>query len=742
MKQGTGAKILSLLLAFCMILSCLITFAGCGMFKKELSLYVSPDGDDSAVGNADAPFATLEGARDAIRKLDKSKYKGISVIIRDGDYNVSNLTFTAEDGGTEDCPITYAAEHAGKAVLNGGVTLNPADFTLVTDAAVSARLSDDAREQVRVIDLGKMGITSDDYGKIYTIGTSTTASYYDGDWVGPQYAELFFNNQRMSIARYPNEGWLSTGNIAQAGDSYYTGDDPTYRETDKTWANRRNHKPYVYEISQELTDRLSGWKTFDDVWMYGYWFYDWADASSPVGDFDPEANQLSPKFVSYHGAKVGAPYYFFNVFEELDAPGEWYLDRENALLYLYADADTDFDSADISLSLSCDNIITVDKADWLTFDGLVVKGTRGDAIETTGNHNTVKNCCITSVGGNALIMTGYENLASRNEITRTGQGGILLNGGDSETLTPGNNIAENNLIHDWSEVQLTHHPGVMLTGIGNICRHNEMFNSPHHAIDFEGNNHVIEYNYIHECVLLSNDAGAIYSGRHWDWYGTVIRYNYIAHLGDEKHTPNGIYLDDALSGITVYGNLLVDIPNHCMFLGGGRDIDIRNNIFVMDKNTTSAKAPLRYDARAYDGLNGDWYGDVREGANGMWENLQNSPWQTDVWQKAYPQMARIKLDPDATEDPDFPALPSYSTVSGNLICSRNDYNISPYVEKYGTVENNPKYDPDRVDFNTLFVDPEAENFHLIAGCDVYTQLPDFEDLPIEEMGIQPEEAKK
>ena len=47
------------------------------------------------------------------------------------------------------------------------------------------------------------------------------------------------------------------------------------------------------------------------------------------------------------------------------------------------------------------------------------------------------------------------------------------------------------------------------------------------AIVFGGNEHLIEFNEIHDVCHESNDAGAIYGGRDWTMRGTVIRYNYF-----------------------------------------------------------------------------------------------------------------------------------------------------------------------------------------------------------------------
>lgn len=104
------------------------------------------------------------------------------------------------------------------------------------------------------------------------------------------------------------------------------------------WDNIRNPESDVYGISGKLADRINGWATLDVVWMFGFWKYDWADASTLIGSFDYDKKELSPKFVSMYGTKKGAPYYFFNVFEELDsifnspAEGDYTL-KENSKVF-------------------------------------------------------------------------------------------------------------------------------------------------------------------------------------------------------------------------------------------------------------------------------------------------------------------------------------------------------------------------------------------------------------------------
>ena len=665
--------------------------------RKNADFYVSTKGNDTNDGSFETPFLTIERAKEAVRQLDKSNKKGVTVALMAGDYRVNSLEFTAEDSGTESCPVIWCAYGDGEACLNGGVTLPHEAFRKVTDASVLDRLSADAKEKVVAVDLFPLGVTAEDYGKIYAVGGYNSAARYNGDWVGETWCELFVDDARQTIARYPNgKEYLYTGDVVEEGEGRESASariKPDYEAT-------RNPKPDIYKMDKELSERIKGWKTRENVWMFGYWRYDWADGSTPLGNVDHENLTISPMFASTYGAIKDAPYYFFNVLEELDAPGEWFLDRENGVMYFYPPEDFSDDSA-VELSLSTDNIIK-GEVDYLTFDGLTIKGTRGDAVNLSGKGNAVKNCLIKNVAGNALLLTGYDNLATDNEITHTGKGGVILDGGDRETLTPGNNRAENNWVHDWSEIYETYQPAFTLNGVGNICSHNEMYHSPHEAITYSGNNHLIEYNLIHDVNLLTDDGGAIYSGRRWDWYGTVIRYNLIYDLGSGDHKPVGIYMDDALAGQTIYGNIIVNAPRFGLQLGGGQDLIVHDNIVV------NSNVPISFDDRALSGLSGDeessFYQHYKENGE-VWKLLYDSPWKSEAWQKAYPQYQHYSADFSNIDDPDFVLNPGHCEVTRNVLVSANGSigELADTVYQYSTVENNPCFRLSGL--KDIFVDP-------------------------------------
>ena len=687
--------------------------------------YVSTNGNDENSGTKDSPFLTIEKAVEAVRNTDKAGKNGITVCIEGGEYRVSSLELTKEDSGTEECPVTYRS-YNGEVIINGGITLNTADFKKVKSyPEIAERLSADTQENVVVVDLTKApySLTSDDWGKIYAIGSYHTADNYDGDYTGPLYCELFLDDIRQTVARYPDNEYLYTEEVVKTGLGKES--DGALTEV-KNWHEIRNPEPDIYKVNPELAKKISGWKNLEDVWMFGYWKYDWADASTPVGSFDKDTCELSPRFVSLYGTKTDAPYYFFNVLEELTAEGEWYLDREKGLLCMWEPENKD--NAEIILSLSLNPVIN-SEADYITFDGLTVKGTRSDGVVITGNNNTVQNCLIKNVAGNALVMNGSNNLAYNNEITRTGKGGIIISGGDTETLTPGNSKADNNYIHDWSEIYQTYQPAVTLEGVGNICSHNEMENSPHEAITYKGNNHIIEYNLIHDVCLLSDDAGAIYSGRSWVWYGNVVRYNCIYNVGSENHRPDGIYLDDAVSGHQIYGNLLINIPSNSIHVGGGRDNVITNNIIVNPGNNA-----LRFDDRAREGaLENGWFTHAYVGSGDMWEALYSSPWQSETWQNAFPEYKNCTDDISESDSPAYIPNPA-STFKNNIIINKNMGYGEVYssVWKFSDISENGIYNVDKCD--EIFVDIDNGDYNIKDIDEIRKVAPDFKEIPLDMIG--------
>lgn len=691
----------------------------------DADLYVSPDGSNENDGSLDHPLATIEKARDLVRTMDKTGRTGITVALKAGDYSVKHIEFSAEDGGTESCPVTYRAYGDGGVILNGGRTLDPSLFSSVTDGAVLDRLSADAKQNVVCADLTKLGLTGADWGRLYSVGGYTTASHYDGDTVGPVPCVLYFNGEPQTVARYPDSGTLKVQTVVREGEGKESSTSNHSQRPD--WDGLRNPETTIFTADKKTAARIASYASLDGVWLWTALMYNWADGTSPLKSFDPATRAVEPAYVSVYGAVPGADYYIFNVPEELDSPGEWYLDRESGVVYLYPAGD--MQNAEIMISLSAEDLVTVSGAEHLRFSGLSVRGTRGGGFAVEGNDILITDCVISDVSGVGVRMNGTGNALTDSELAHIGATGVDISGGDRETLTPGGSRVENCLIHDFSEVALTAGPGVNMNGVGNICSHNEFYNAPQQAIFYGGNDMLIEYNLMYDVALLSDDCSAIYSGRRWDCGGSVLRYNAMFDLGDGGHEPNGIYWDDGMSGQTAYGNLIVNCRQNGFLIGGGRDNTVYNNVLI------NCRTPICYDDRARDGaLNEEsWFKHSMEGAD-MQQNLEAMPWRGDVWQKAYPYTAGWKLDYSDTEDPDFISNPANSRIYGNLIVQyagdigRFDESVSRFSE----ISGNAVYKMTAL--KKLFADPKHGDYTLRDGAPVFDGIPDFEQIPLSEIG--------
>ncbi|MEO6181960.1 MAG: right-handed parallel beta-helix repeat-containing protein, partial [Verrucomicrobiota bacterium] len=128
----------------------------------------------------------------------------------------------------------------------------------------------------------------------------------------------------------------------------------------------------------------------------------------------------------------------------------------------------------------------------------------------------------------------------------------------------------------WSKCYV---PAVLMDGVGLRVSHNLIHDHPHCAILFNGNDHLIEFNEIHHIALETGDVGAIYAGRNYTYRGNRMRCNFIHHTGGVGMGSMGIYLDDCVSGAEIFGNIFYKV-HRAAFIGGGRDHQVINNIFV------------------------------------------------------------------------------------------------------------------------------------------------------------------
>ncbi|TDD69827.1 right-handed parallel beta-helix repeat-containing protein [Jiangella aurantiaca] len=84
--------------------------------------YVSPSGSDADQGTEEAPFGTLERARQAVAELAPTMTGDIEVVLRGGTYQLTEpLRLGPADSGTGGYQVSYEAYPGEQPVLSGGI---------------------------------------------------------------------------------------------------------------------------------------------------------------------------------------------------------------------------------------------------------------------------------------------------------------------------------------------------------------------------------------------------------------------------------------------------------------------------------------------------------------------------------------------------------------------------------------------------------------------------------------------
>lgn len=538
--------------------------------SKVNELFVSADASFGGNGTDTAPFSSLDEARDALRELKRKDLLGpgpTTIWISEGVYfRRTTLLLESRDSGTADSPIIYRGFPNEQVRLNGGLIFKVSDAYPVVDQDLRNRFDANVRDSVLEIDLNIFG--DFDFEKLtnYFSGTGT-------DIKAPG-AEVFYNGTPMRLASWPNDGWATIKSL------------PTGRLSGL----------FEYEEPQPST-----WSNISDIKLYGFWRYDWFANYESIKSINTELKHIQTNYIppeNPYGFLEGQRWKAINVLEELDQPGEFYLEKHSGRLFFFPMDDNQ--NSDISISILDTPLLKLDDTEFITFRDVVFENTRGLGIEINkGNNNLVAGCILKNIGTVGIAIggmfadilwqinfntvfsgsTGTNNGVQSCDIYNTGYGGVLLGGGDRLSLTPGGNFAINNQIFNYSRLNETDRPAILLYGVGNHVAHNRIHDGPDLALTFWGNEHVIEYNEIYDVVKKVDDAGAIKTGGDFSQRGTKIRFNYIHDLvGDDSGGRIGVYLDDFQSDTLIFGNVFERV-NRAINIGGGHENVVENNIF-------------------------------------------------------------------------------------------------------------------------------------------------------------------
>jgi hypothetical protein len=525
-------------------------------------------------------------------------------------YLDETLSFSSKDSGTSEGRVTFAAIEGESVTLSGGRRLQ-CDWRPYKNRIMMCQLP-----QVKS-------------GKL-------------------TFDQLFVNGKRQIRARYPNcdhsDPKNYSGYVRAAGrlpdDLSNPNPDPNDEMTFSSGAPRGvRYDPVTFSKKR--------WKKPHEAIIHIYQAMYWGNLQWRIKEIDWDGNIL---WFGHGGQQMGAKWhqdpcrvddnsFFFieNVFEELDAPGEWYLDRETGTLYYLPPDDVDLDTAVVEvpvLQRLVEFVGTQDSpAQHITLRGFRFAHTtatfletyqvpslsdwaihRGGTIYLQGAHHcTIKDCFFDAVGGNAVFMNEHNrnNLVTGCKFTESGDSAICFVGSLERTVGTQRNFpyecsAVNNLVHDCG-IFGKQIAGVYISRAKRIrVAHNEIYNMPRAGIcigDGTWGGHIIEHNYIHDTCRETGDHGPFNSwGRDKYWCLGQSHLPYTAHRSHDaglvkidamepvilrhnffKETSGwGLDLDDGASNYEIYNNLCVGVS---MKLREGAYRTICNNIWVNGANS-------------------------------------------------------------------------------------------------------------------------------------------------------------
>lgn len=681
------------------------------------ALYVSPSGSENGDGSENAPFATLTQARDAIRKMkNDGEYPdgGITVYVRGGEYRIlESFTLEEQDSGEKGSPVIYKAYPGENPKFIGGVSISGDEFEPVAEADKS-RLAEGMEDKIMCYDLTKTGIT--DFGQL-------PHRVFDGsktETANPP--ELFFKGKEMTLARWPNEG-----EFAIVGEIVHYGANPRNWSDDKKdtagYVPEAQRDPYDGFILKYDDNRVERWIGEEDIRWMGYWQWDWSLERLEIGEINTKKKTIASKQPGAYCIRQGQKYFCYNILPELDAPGEYYIDRKSLKLFFYPTES--LSGAELGISLMKNSFIKMTKTKYVIIKGLEFDYSRGGIIEGGGLDScAVLECKFENTGGKSINFTGCTNTFAANCDIYNTNGGITLTGGNRKTLTPGGNEVLNNKIGKYDRIEKLYNPAVDVSGVGNRIAYNEMYYADHMAIATYGNDQIVEYNNIHDVLRNTNDAGAVYmyignGPVTCDQVGHIYRYNWLHDLG-AKSTMGGInnvdnstsrqaFYFDGFWGCEVSHNIFTNCEYGVM-LNGGWGIKITENVFA---DTDKPFAITANNDRFSGSGRALWKpsGEITEAYN-KYDFLMKS------------------LEPDADV-----GIPQYNTVKGNI--TSNDVGLE-YQIKISQDIVDGKNDLSEAVTGTVseadFENYAAGNMNLKESF--YKKNPNFGKIDFKEIGLR------
>ena len=566
-----------------LLVGAVVACSGAWAQENVTTLYVATNGNDAWSGalaepnaaGTDGPLATLAGARDRLRAL---KAEGplagpVKVLLRGGAYHVTEpVVFGPEDSGTVAAPIAYEAYPGEAPVVHGG------------RAVTGWRQEGD-------------------------LWVAEIPAVRDGSW---DFSAFWVNGKRRQPARTPN-ATHEAGDEPTKDDFFYAAGPVVTKDAegkDQKSATQFHYRP----------GDLQPWPSLKDAVVVV--FHSWATSVLRVKNLDDENRIVEftgPARWHFGYWRPDQWYFVEHLFEGLDQPGEWFLNRAEGKLYYLPMPGEDMTTAEAVAPVAKQLIVLEGQpaggrcVEHLDFRGLRLHYTEY-TIEPEGHsdgqaaysvpaafqalgarHCSVEGCELAHLGTYGVwFRTGcQDNRLSRSEVVDCGAGGVRIGeGGDPNVPEEAvlRNVVDNCFLHDGGRI-FRSAVGVWIGRSSyNTISHNEVCDFRYSGMSVgwswgyapsSANHNIVEYNHIHHCSHGQlSDMGAIYTLGVSP--GTILRYNLIH---DMMSNPNisggwGIYFDEGSTDILAENNVVYNTLTGTLHQHYGRENRVQNNVFA------------------------------------------------------------------------------------------------------------------------------------------------------------------
>ena len=591
-----------------------------------VSFYVSQKSGKNGDGSKQSPFPSIEQVLNYLDKNAGSIKEGLIEIILTDERYIFNKTINMKDrlSDIEQNPIIIRSLSGQKKTkIEGGIALKT--WRKETDPEILSLLPEETAKYILVTDLKDYGVSINEFVLGGTISTRLKKTNYSGFGELPRkrddvhnaslpVPELFYNNERLPMSRFPNKSDTSI------------------------------------VISKFTDNRAVKWNKEKDVWLHGYWDYQFFDCYEKFESFSNERGielakphtGIVPDSLVRKGYRE-CKWYALNLLSEMDERGEWKISAKEGKIWLFPPEN--FNPVLCTLSAKEGPVFFLDHYDNVIFKDLSFNNLRGDAIiANSSTRVSVINCDFRDLSGMAIqIFGGKDHLIHSCTIDGMGRGGIEIAGGELDKLVSSGVIIENCIIRDISRLERTYTQAIWASGVGTKIQHCLFENMPSTSIRIEGNDMLIQFNEFNKCVYESNDQGAFETYMNYLYRGNIVRWNYFHDLGGVNiERGSGVRLDDLISGFCIDGNIFRKSSSGifgAISINRGRDNIVENNIII----DCSAGVSVWED------INERWTEEIRKYKNGYTFNQQKNYLEDPYWLQRYPEIKDF-LDSKPTEN--------------------------------------------------------------------------------------------